>query len=56
MLQMNKSIIHLINHMSNNLIECDVKKLVKYFECGMECDDYQDLIQFNRSLTEAFSN
>jgi hypothetical protein len=56
MLQMNKSIIHLCDHISTNLNKCNANKLVKYHECGMEYEDFQDLVQFNRNLTESFSN
>jgi len=54
MLQINKSILHLIDHMSTNLNKCNANKLVKYHECGMEYEDFMDLVQFNRNLTEIF--
>ncbi len=51
---MNKTINPLLSTISNDLIKCDINKYTKYFENGMEYDDYKDLVNFNNDLVSEF--
>lgn len=51
---MNKSISGLTSQISKNLSKCNVNKQIKYFECGIEYEDFTDLIQFTKNLNETF--
>lgn len=54
MLQMNKSIYHLLQHIDKTLRKCSVSNQVKHFESGMEHDEFNDLKYFHQNLAESF--
>ena len=52
---MNKSIHSLLKHVSQTLVKCNISKQMKYFESGMEQDEFDDLKYFHQILAESFS-
>ncbi|RNA34129.1 misato -like protein [Brachionus plicatilis] len=54
-LQLNKSIIGLINFINNNVDKVNLKRQTKYFENGFEYDDFLELKAFNRDLADMYS-
>lgn len=54
-LQLNKSIIGLINFINNNVDKINLKRQTKYFENGFEYDDFLELKAFNRDLVDIYS-
>lgn len=54
-LQLNKSIIGLIEFINNSVDKINLKRQTKYFENGFEFDDFLELKAFNRDLVDTYS-
>lgn len=52
---MNKSILNLVKFIDTNIEKMDIHKKTKYFENGLEYDDFVELINFNHELTDIYS-
>lgn len=55
-LQMNKNIKHVLGDMCMNLEKCNIKHFNRYFNAGLEQDDFTELINFNRELHSLYSS
>ena len=52
---MNQSVHRLLETISNDLNKVNINKYTKYFENGMEYDDFNELKVFCTQLTNVFS-
>lgn len=54
-LQMNKAIKPMLEEMTNSIVKCDPNKYTKYFENGMEYDDFVELQNFIQDLFNCYA-
>ncbi|CAF0836344.1 unnamed protein product [Brachionus calyciflorus] len=54
-LQMNKSILGFVKFVNDNAEKCNFNKQTKYFENGLEMDDFIELNAFNKDLVDMYS-
>jgi hypothetical protein len=54
-LQTNKSILNLIKFIETHIQEITFVKYPRYFENGMEQEDFNELINFIRDMSDNFS-
>ena len=52
---MNRSVHKLLETISNDLNKVNINKYTKYFENGMEYDDFNELTAFCTQLSNVFS-
>ena len=55
MLEMNKSLNGLTSFMLNKLDKCNIRRQPKYFDVGMEIDDFIDLKYFFHNICGSFA-
>lgn len=55
-LQMNKSILPMLDSIQSNIKKCKINEYSKYFDNGMEYDDFQELKNFTEDLKNSFSD
>ena len=53
---MNKHITKFLDFIESNVKRVNPNKRLKYFENGMEEEDFTELIHFNRDLCDSFLN
>ena len=56
MLQINNKISNLLKSMYTNLEKCDIRKFNRYFDNGMEQDDFNELVHFNQDIFSMYNN
>ena len=54
-MQSNQMAFGLIDHIAKSVASVDLSKQFKYLENGMELDDFDQLTQFNRDLSEIYA-
>ncbi len=55
-LQVNKNIKYMLENMSNSFQKCDIKHFSRYFDAGLESDDFIELKDFNNNLYSTYSS
>jgi hypothetical protein len=49
-LQSTNKISGLLDHIYKNIEKCNIKQYNRYFDSGMEFDDFKEVVEFNAEL------